>query len=525
MASAPASWQEIAAKKRAAAFSKIPKEWLLPESYAQKYNAKTPVSVLGVPRECGILSAADLDITEKYDAVALAEQVAAGKIKSVDVATAFSKRAAIAQQLTQCLTETFFEEAIERGKWLDEYLAKEGKVDSFKYKGYESTIGFVSFIGRPLPEDHSPLLKMLLDLGAILYCKTNIPQTLMTADSDNNIFGQTLNPNKLTLTAGGSSGGEGALVAMRGSILGVGTDIGGSIRIPALCNGTFGFKPSASRVPYGGQASPGRAGSPGVIAAAGPISTTFRDLQFFLENVISEEPWSYDPSSLAVRWRSVTPKSSLRIGFFVEDPSFPVSPPVKRTLETAAKKLAAAGHTIIPITPDMKEENKLIIDLFGLDNTHQSMQNILASGEPMVTSVAGLVSMYTIAQPHTLEGLYDLNVQRAAKSAKWQKIWVENKLDVVLCPPAETTAVVHDTYGNCPYTMLWNLLDYPGVIIPFGFADKNIDLDSLATPGTENIYSAEETDGAPCSVQVTARNLHDEELLAAASVISECLKA
>lgn len=66
-----------------------------------------------------------------------------------------------------------------------------------------------------------------------------------TADSENNVFGRTLNPGNTKLTAGGSSGGEGALVAFRGSILGVGTDIAGSVRIPALCNGVYGFKPTA----------------------------------------------------------------------------------------------------------------------------------------------------------------------------------------------------------------------------------------------------------------------------------------
>jgi amidase len=84
-------------------------------------------------------------------------------------------------------------------------------------------------------------LDNLLTLAFFRYCKTNIPQTMMTGDSHNNIFGRVLNPNKLKLGAGGSSGGEGALVAMRGSILGVGTDIGGSIRIPALCNGSYGM--------------------------------------------------------------------------------------------------------------------------------------------------------------------------------------------------------------------------------------------------------------------------------------------
>lgn len=114
----------------------------------------------------------------------------------------------------------------------------------------------MSFINRPAADFNSPLVDILLDNGAVLYVKTNIPQTLMTADSENNVFGRVLNPNKLTLTAGGSSGGEGALVGMRGSILGVGTDIGGSIRIPAFCCGTYGFKPSTDRVPFGGQTNP-----------------------------------------------------------------------------------------------------------------------------------------------------------------------------------------------------------------------------------------------------------------------------
>ena len=99
--------------------------------------------------------------------------------------------------------------------------------DSFNFKNTFSTIGYVSFINRPAADFNSPLVEILLENGAVLYVKTNIPQTLMTADSENNVFGRVLNPNKLTLTAGGSSGGEGALIGMRGSILGVGTDIGG----------------------------------------------------------------------------------------------------------------------------------------------------------------------------------------------------------------------------------------------------------------------------------------------------------
>ena len=117
--------------------------------------------------------------------------------------------------------------------------------DSFQVIGTEATLGLVAFIGKT-SEVNSCLVENLLELGAVLYVKTNVPQTLMvfdhklsskaylttmssdqTADSHNNVFGRVLNPWNTMLTAGGSSGGEGALVALRGSPLGIGTDIAG----------------------------------------------------------------------------------------------------------------------------------------------------------------------------------------------------------------------------------------------------------------------------------------------------------
>lgn len=93
----------------------------------------------------------------------------------------------------------------------------------------DASIGIAALAFNP-SDSASTLVETLLQAGAVLYCKTNVPQTLMALDSHNNVFGRTLNPRNLMVTAGGSSGGEGALVAMRGSVLGVGTDVGGSIR-------------------------------------------------------------------------------------------------------------------------------------------------------------------------------------------------------------------------------------------------------------------------------------------------------
>jgi amidase len=140
---------------------------------------------------------------------------------------------------TNCLTEIFFDDAIERAKKLDlEYDPKSrGKAppplfglpislkDSFQVCGYDTSTGLGCYVDKPA-EDNSALAAMLIDLGAVLYCKTNLPQSIMTGDSDNNVFGRTLNPRNKLLTAGGSTGGEGALLALRGSLLGVGTEYG-----------------------------------------------------------------------------------------------------------------------------------------------------------------------------------------------------------------------------------------------------------------------------------------------------------
>ena len=93
------------------------------------------------------------------------------------------------------------------------------------------------------------MIELLRQAGAVLYCKTNVPTAMMVAETVNNLFGRTLNPHNLATTPGGSSGGEGALICMRGSPLGVGTDIGGSIRIPAALCGLYGLKPSFGRFP------------------------------------------------------------------------------------------------------------------------------------------------------------------------------------------------------------------------------------------------------------------------------------
>ena len=109
--------------------------------------------------------------------------------------------------------------------------------------------GYVAWIKNIAPDD-ALLVQLLKKAGAIILVRTNEPQTLMHGDTNNVIYGKTVNPNNRLLSAGGSSGGEGASIRLRCSAIGIGTDIGGSIRIPALMCGVYGFRPTALRMPY-----------------------------------------------------------------------------------------------------------------------------------------------------------------------------------------------------------------------------------------------------------------------------------
>ena len=154
------------------------------------------------------------------------------------------------QEKTNCLHETFFAAALEDAKKLDEYFEKHkapvgplhglpvSLKDQFHVKGVETSMGYVGWIGTFQGKTgtgreknfESEMVKGLRRLGAVLYCKTSVPHTLMTGETVNNIVGYTYNPKNRYLSTGGSSGGEGALIGLRGSPVGFGTDIGGSVR-------------------------------------------------------------------------------------------------------------------------------------------------------------------------------------------------------------------------------------------------------------------------------------------------------
>lgn len=254
-----------------------------------------------------------------------------------------------------------FNEAVETAKSLDERLRTTGKLvgpfhglpislkDNFNIVGKDSTVGFASLVNQPATYNSS-LVELLEKAGAVRYCKTNVPTAMMIAESVNNVFGRTLNPLNRKLTSGGSSGGESALIAFGGSPLGVGTDIGGSLRIPAACTGIFTLRPSAGRFTTQ-RCRSGLAGQEAILSVNGPMARTLEDITLWAKTVVDAQPWLIDPKCLPIPWRPVEYKKKLKIAVMPNDGIVTPTPPVARALKETAEKLEKAGHEMVQWNP------------------------------------------------------------------------------------------------------------------------------------------------------------------------------
>lgn len=221
--------------------------------------------------------------------------------------------------------------------------------DQFNVKGLDSTLGYVGQAFAPATSD-ATIVETLRSLGAIIVAKTNLPQSIMWCETENPLWGLTTHPKNPKFTPGGSSGGEGALLSMHGSLIGWGTDIGGSIRIPSHCNGLWGLKPSSGRMPYQG-VSVSTDGQQHIPSAIGPMARSLRSLTTVTKAVIKTKLWTKDAQLPPMPWQeSVLEEFSQRplvIGIMPDDGVVRVHPPIERVFKDAVARLEDAGHEIL----------------------------------------------------------------------------------------------------------------------------------------------------------------------------------
>ncbi|KAI9691188.1 MAG: Acetamidase [Bathelium mastoideum] len=500
-------WRAIAKEKRDSISASIPHEWRIPGvPSAQEQRDVTGKFIQQY------LNEKEREITET-DAVGISKKTKTGQWKAIDVARAFCHRAAIAHQLVSCLHETFFDAAVKDAQKLDDYYATHKKPigplhgvpislkDQFHVKDVETSMGYVGWIGTFEGKKgtnkervfESEMVRELRNLGAILYCKTSVPHTLMAGETVNNIIEYTWNPKNRNLSSGGSSGGEGALISLRGSPLGFGTDIGGSIRIPAAFNGIFGLRPSAGRLPYEGMAN-SMDGQNSVLSVVGPLATSIGGLRLATKAILSQQPWLHDPLVHELPWRDEQEKEILNLvnsvgdghklafGLLKHDGLVTPHPPVRRALDIAVGTLKRLGHEVVEWKPPIPREqiNELIIKIWNFDGSHDVLGAFGLSGEQPAKQ---LVLPSSPSPQANASDIAATNVRKRGVQKEYMDYWNSTKeltstgrpIDAILAPLAPFAAARPTLYTYLGYSIWINLFDYTSVVVPVTNADKSVD--------------------------------------------------
>lgn len=292
------------------------------------------------------------------------------------------------------------------------------------------------------------MVAILRDLGAIFYCKTNQPQAIMHLETVSP-YGRTLNPYNINLSAGGSSGGEAALIALRGSVLGFGTDIGGGIRTPAGFCGIYGFKPTSNYLPMNGVSHNTNPVELIISATCGPMATSLRDLDLVVAWILSarSSPHLREPNLVPLPWTGLAKPLSrmpLKIGFMMNDGLITPQPPVKRALEWAQAKLSNSfAIEVKPFVPYRVSTAMKSIRKADTTDGGAHVEKMLArTGEPMEP----LTQWYLEdAEEHGLQEIAALKRERDDFRCKFAEYWNESDVDVVICPSYVGPACAHDT--------------------------------------------------------------------------------
>lgn len=433
--------------------------------------------------------------------------------------------------------------------------------DANKLKSTVSTNGFAINVG--LVETEQPRsIKLLIEKGALITCKGNVPQALFSMECMNNVFGNAVNPYDEARTTGGSSGGDAALIALKCVNTALGSDVAGSLRIPALFCGIVGFKPTVNRISndqlctyfYKQPFAKSFASRINIIRPTiGPLANSVSDAEALMKVLI--ETQKYDRLVPPLPWRKVDkPK---RVGLFTEFNQLEVAAAYKRALNIAAEALEKNGIEIVPLNFDDFFEDILITsatafmkndllrtiiegnapideplasnfkNFHKLLNSPNFLAKFLAKRDTTDRKILFLravvkhrsVNINAIEQENTL--IYDKIKGRMDK----------NEIELLLAPGMVTPAVLHGSSNEnsiqAIYTFMFNLLDFPVGAIPITRVASNEQLyetkydDTIAKSLKENMKGSE---GLPVGIQVAALPWMDEEVFEIMKLIENEVK-
>ncbi|KAL1980862.1 hypothetical protein VTN96DRAFT_3397 [Rasamsonia emersonii] len=540
------TWQDIVAQKRAL------RDEALKPYLVDDLESRAP-RVDNVAKRSIIESDPKIQKITDIDSIPVLQQcLSQGEFTAEEVILAYIKRATVAHQLTNAITEVIFDDALKQAQELDREFQATKMVkgplhgipvtvkDQFNIKGYDSTLGYVGRSFKPAAED-AVIVQILKDLGAVVIAKTNLPQSIMWCETENPLWGLTVNPRNPDFTPGGSTGGEAALLALHGSILGLGTDIGGSVRIPQNMMGLYGFKPSSSRLPYQG-VPVSTEGQEHVPSAVGTMARDLSTVCYISRLLADSKPWTMDPRCSPLPWNEAAfqeiQSRPLVIGLITDDGVVKVHPPIERALREVSEALKAQGHEIISWdTSDHKECIEIMDLYYTADGGEDIRRDVAVAGEPFIPHVEALVNR---GKPISVYEYWQLNKRKVAVQKRYLDKWNAARspsgipVDVLLSPTMPHTSVPHRSCRWVGYTKVWNILDYPAITFPVDMVRPEKDRlpeDAPAyTPRNEldawhwSLYNPEQMAGHPVNLQVIGRKLEEEKVLGAVSVIEKVWK-
>lgn len=475
-----------------------------------------------------------------------------GELESRAVTEFFINRIEDVNPKLNAVVLKFFDEALEKATAADA-LAREGRAtgrlhglpftikECFDYPGTPSTLGVLARRDdRPAAPDL--YVGALMNEGGIVLGKTNVPQLLIFIESENRVYGRTNNPFNDKFGSGGSSGGEGAIVGAGASPIGLGSDIGGSVRFPAAFCGACSIKPTSKRFPDLTRYGETRLEGP-ITSSAGVIAQHAEDLDLFLRVIDDAAPKADGAESLK-SFRDVD-VSKIRVGYYDDDGLFPTMPAIKRAVAEAADKLRAAGAEVVKFTPpDLERCEEIFYRIMSVDNA-RLFSSVLAGEKPLpqlknmfLLAEASKMKRRLIASGARLFGQKGLSriepffgepLERISHWAKevadYKRCFLEamqrENIDAILGPVAALPAFPHRSTEfiglGGTYTMLYNVLGFPAGVAQISNVREDeavgrnagIDLTMRAAAKAEKISA-----GLPLAVQIAARPWREDIVIA-----------
>lgn len=374
--------------------------------------------------------------------------------------------------------------------------------------GFRCEIGSLIQKGN-VPEEDAVVVGRLRAAGALILGTTNCPEFLMAYETANLLHGQTRNPWDLERSPGGSSGGESAAIAAGLSAAGLGSDSGGSVRVPAHFTGICSLKPTPGRIPGRGHLPP-CVGPFSILGAIGPMARTITDVSLLFRTLSGQDP--DDPVSPPVSLREPTLDElrTRRIGFFEDDGLTPVTPETRAAVQAAAEALRHAGFRVEPFRPDTLELlRKLWWKFFvqcGAMFYEPTIRGKHAQLSPIFKEFLGIAaSVPPLTATELLEAWAELDLLRS------KSLSAMREYPVLLCPVASIPAFRHGERGwdvegrlveyldAVRYTQWFNALACPAAVVPVG----------------------QSPEGLPIGVQIVARPFEDEIALGVAAVVDD----